>query len=163
MGPAEMKMIGTISSGVVFALVLTVGQLAVVATHGSAQASVHSENWLPESRSAAYQPAEEAVRLQETMNQFDSALATHDVRKLEAAGVQQVSVKRWQRFFKDNPRATVTDRCPASELLISNDAASWTCTETSTIISDGRPRSYVHVIRFIFAKTSGGWMVADRR
>lgn len=86
----------------------------------------------------------------------------HDVGMLQVAGVNTASAKLWDRFFSENPLATVTDDCPVSELFVSEDAATWTCTETVTIISAGRPRAFDHVIRFRFGRKSGIWKVADR-
>lgn len=96
------------------------------------------------------------------LSQFDYALAMHDVGMLQVAGVNTASAKLWDRFFSENPLATVTDDCPVSELFVSEDAATWTCTETVTIISAGRPRAFDHVIRFRFGRNNGIWKVADR-
>ncbi len=101
--------------------------------------------------------------MRSALNQFDNALALHDVDLLESAGVKRADAKRWQKFFKDNPHATVTDQCPDSDLLISDNTATWTCTETATILSEGKPRAFAHVIRFTFARNNGIWTVADRR
>lgn len=113
--------------------------------------------------SAAYRPAQNAVPVRAALNQFSSALATHDPGKLQAAGVKPASVKRWRKFFRENPRATVLDRCPASDLTIDDDTATWTCTETVTIIFDGKPLSFPHVIHFTFARNNATWLIADRR
>ena len=113
--------------------------------------------------SAAYRPAQNAMPVRAALNQFSSALATRDADKLQAAGVKPASVKRWRKFFRENPRATVLDLCPASELNVSVDTATWTCTETVTIIFDGKPLSFPHVIHFTFARNNGTWLVADRR
>lgn len=112
---------------------------------------------------AVYQPVQEAVPVQAVLKRFDHGLALHDVGLLQAAGVNRSDAKRWREFFRQNPQATVTDECPISGLYISEESASWTCTETATIISEGRPRSFVHVIRFAFAKANGAWSVAYRR
>jgi ketosteroid isomerase-like protein len=101
--------------------------------------------------------------VQDALNRFDTALAAHDVQQLLAAGIEPASVKGWQRFFKDNPRATVTDSCSGSDLSISGDTANWSCKETSTIVSDGRPVQYAHNIRFTFTRKNGEWTIADRR
>lgn len=86
----------------------------------------------------------------------------HDVGMLQVAGVNSASAKLWDKFFSENPLATVTDDCPLSELFVSEDTATWTCTETVTIISAGRPRAFDHAIRFRFGRTKGIWKVADR-
>ena len=147
----------------ILALVSAAGLLAMTAPGAFAQASGYSVRLVSASESATYELTEEAVPVQLTLMEFDSALAMHDVEKLQAVGIKRVSAKGWQKFFRENPRATVTDHCPASELFISDDTANWTCTETATIISEGKPRSFVHVIRFTFAKRDGTWMIADRR
>jgi len=139
------------------------GSLAMAVPNAFSQSSAYSVNLVPASESVAYQPAEEAVPVQAALNQFDSALAKHDVEKLRASGINAVTAKGWQKFFRDNPRATVTDHCPISELLISDETANWTCTETATVISEGKPRAFAHVIRFTFAKRNGMWMIVDRR
>lgn len=132
----------------------------MVSPHGSAQAP---EGAAQLDASAAYRPSGKAVPVRAALNQFSSALATHDPDKLQAAGVKPASIKRWRKFFRENPRATVLDRCPASNLAIFDDTATWTCTETVTIIFDGRPHSFLHIIHFTFARNNGTWMIADRR
>ncbi|MDR3752353.1 MAG: hypothetical protein P4K78_00790 [Terracidiphilus sp.] len=149
--------------GWILALVSIAGPLALAAPNAFSQSSAFGVNLVSVPESATYQPAEEAVEVQATLNQFDSALDAHDVGRLRAAGIKAVTAKRWQSFFRDNPRATVTDRCPVSELFISDSTASWTCSETITVISEGKPRAFVYVIRFKFAKTNGAWMIEDRR
>lgn len=96
------------------------------------------------------------------LNQFDYALAMHDVGMLQVAGVNNASAKLWDKFFSENPLATVTDDCPVSELLVSEDTATWTCTETVTILSAGKQRAFYHVIRFRFGRNKGMWKVAER-
>lgn len=107
----------------------------------------------------AYQPE----LVQAALNQFDSALALRDIGQLQAAGVQPISLRRWQKFFKNNPTARVTDNCPASSLIITGDTANWSCTETATVLSEGKPLPFVYIIRFTFIRKNGAWMVSDRR
>ena len=145
------------------AMLSGVGLLAMAAPKTLSQTPAHGESLFSASESAMYQPAQKAVSVQAALDQFDNALALRDVGRLQAAGVNPADAKRWRRFFRDNPRATVTDLCPVPYLLISEDTASWTCTETATIISEGKPRSFAHVIRFTFARDNGTWTVADRR
>lgn len=97
------------------------------------------------------------------LRQFNYALAMHDVGMLQVAGVDRASAKLWDRFFSENPLATVTDNCPVSELFVSEDAAFWTCTETVTIVFGGKPRAFDHVIRFKFGRKNGMWKVTNRR
>lgn len=122
-----------------------------------------SNNQQPIAISPACQLVNEALQVQDALNRFDTALASHDVQQLLAAGIEPSSAKGWQRFFKDNPRATVTDRCSGSDLAISGDTANWSCTETSTIESEGKPVQYAHNIRFTFTRKNGEWTISDRR
>ena len=112
---------------------------------------------------AAERALEEAALVRMTLDQFDSALASHDVGQLQAAGVKPASAKGWQRFFKSNPGARVKDNCPAYALYISGNTAYWACTETATIVSDGEPLVFTHLIRFTFTRKNGAWTISDRR
>lgn len=98
-----------------------------------------------------------------SLDEFDSALVARDIDRLQAVGIKPSTAKRWQKFFKSNPEAQVTDDCPVWTLIISGDDASWNCRETATIISEGKPVSFEHMIRFIFEKTNGVWMIVDRK
>jgi len=112
---------------------------------------------------AACQVVNEATRVQETLDRFDSALAAHDVDQLQAAGIEPVSAKGWGRFFKSNPDAKVTDTCPVTTLYIGGNTAIWNCKETSTITSSGKLTQYARMIQFTFTKTSEGWLISDRK
>ncbi len=112
---------------------------------------------------AACQVVAEATLVQETLDKFDSALAAHDVDQLQAAGIEPASSKGWQRFFKSNPEAKVTDSCPVTDLFIGGNTAIWNCTETSTITSSGKPVQYAHLIRFTFTKKNGEWVISERK
>ena len=144
-------------------VVLAVGLLVVGAANSFAQSPVGGESWLSQPEPTVYRPTADAFSVRATLDQFESGLALHDVGMLEAVGVKRVSAKGWRRFFRNNPEAKVTDNCPASDLWISGDTANWTCTETVTIISERKPRSFLHIIHFTFAKRNGSWMVAKRR
>jgi hypothetical protein len=108
-------------------------------------------------------PGDDAILVQAALSQFDSALALRDMSQLEAAGIQPGRVKGWQKFFKNNPQAKVTDNCPAPSLVILGDTANWDCVETATIISEGKPLPFAHIIRFTFTRKNGGWTISDRR
>jgi hypothetical protein len=161
------------SIGLVLALALAAGPLAMAAPENAAPAPVAaaSADASTAIASPAPEPApvpcqwvdNEGTHVQETINNFNSALASHDVDKLHAVGIESVSAKGWQRFFHDNPRATITDSCPSSDLVINGDTASWDCIERSTIINDGKPVPYMRLIHFTFTKTSLGWLIADRK
>jgi hypothetical protein len=151
------------SVGLFFGLIAIAGSFAVAAPAALAQGP--SDNQAPAAVriTAACQLVEEATLVQEALDRFDSALATHDVQLLQAAGIEPGSARGWQRFFKSNPEARVTDRCPVTDLFIAGDTANWSCTETSTINSDGKPLQYARVIRFTFTKKNSEWMISDRR
>jgi hypothetical protein len=146
--------------------------LTLAATGALALAAPGAECQGPESSSAqqqaitvppACQLVNDALKVQDALNRFDTALAAHDVQQLLAAGIEPSSAKGWQRFFKDNPRATVTDRCSGTDLSISGDTANWSCTETSIIESEGKPVQFAHNIRFTFTRKNGEWTISDRR
>lgn len=151
------------SAGLIFTTACAVGLLAMAASNALSQAPGQDANSSPEPGSAVYQPTKESGPVQVALDQFDYALATHDVALLQAAGVNEAGAKRWQEFFKQNPRAKVTDRCPVSNLFVSDASAIWTCTETATIISEGKPRAFEHVIRYTFARNQNTWSIVDRR
>jgi hypothetical protein len=113
--------------------------------------------------SAGYQAFEQAALIQETLNRFDSALALHDLGQLQALGIKPASAKAWQRFFKNNPGSSVTDDCPASGLAILGDTATWSCSETATVMSRGKVLPYPLAVHFTFTKQQGIWVISDRR
>jgi hypothetical protein len=145
----------------VFALAAA-GFLATAASNGFAQSSA-SMTPAAERMVAACQVVQEASGVQETLDRFDSGLAAHDIQQLQAAGIEPVSVKGWQKFFKSNPEATVTDNCPVTSLFLAGDKALWNCMETSTISSGGKPVQYARMVQFTFVKTSSGWLISDRK
>lgn len=149
-------------TGFILAMGLGVGLFAA-APSAFSQKTSYGASAFSGADAATYHNWEEAQPVQAALDRFDYALANHDVAMLQAAGVDDASAKLWQRFFSENPDATVTDRCPVSELAISFDASYWTCTETVTIISDGKPLAFLHIIHFTFAKKRGVWLVAGRR
>ncbi|HEV2134356.1 MAG TPA: hypothetical protein VGR47_08835 [Terracidiphilus sp.] len=144
-------------------IVAGIGLVAIAAPNAHSQMPTGDVDSYSAPEPAVYQPVTEAMPVKAVLKRFDHGLAMHDVGLLQAAGVNRSDAKRWREFFRENPQATVTDECPISGLSISDESASWTCTETATIVSEGRPRSFVHVIRFMFAKTNGEWSVAYRR
>jgi hypothetical protein len=147
------------SLGFFLALVTTAGLAAAAAPSALAQKAVYPAAPV----AAAWQPAEQAASVQAALYQFDAAVASHDVGLLQAAGIKPGSARGWQKFFKNNPEATVTDNCPASGLMMFGDTAVWSCTETVTVISEGKPVPFALGIRFTFAKRNGAWLIADRR
>jgi hypothetical protein len=145
------------------ALITAAGSFAAVGPHVFAQAANDETASAAARMIAACQVVTEATRVQEALDRFDSALAAHDADQLQAAGIEPVSVKSWQRFFKSNPNAKVTDSCPVTTLFIGGNTAIWNCTETSTISSGGKPVQYAHLIQFTFTKKDGAWMISDRK
>jgi len=113
--------------------------------------------------SAEWPAMNEAATVQATLNQFDSAVASRDMGQLQAVGIKPGIAKNWQKFFKSNPAATVSDDCPASTLVIFSDTAVWSCIETVTVISEGKPVPFALGVRFSFVKKNGAWTIADRR
>ncbi|HEX3469691.1 MAG TPA: protein kinase [Silvibacterium sp.] len=105
---------------------------------------------------------DEKALLREAVREFQSALDSRDVAKLQSAlGAKQA--RDFQNFFKTNPEATIKDDCPLSSLVILGDTAEWTCTETTTIKSNGKLQSTPHPIRFSFVKKDGAWSISGRR
>jgi hypothetical protein len=143
------------------ALIAAAGLLAIAAPHSWSQsASLVSS---VENSSGALSVGGEAALVQARLEQFNSALALHNITQLQAAGVKPANAKRWLKFFKQNPAAHISDRCPVGDLIISGDAATWDCTETATIVSEGKHVSFEHTIHFTFSKQDGIWMIADRK
>jgi len=149
--------------GLIVTLVAAAGSLALAAPGAFAQNPKNNVNPAEARVVAACEVVQEATGVQQTLDRFDSGLAAHDVQQLQAVGIEPVSVKSWQRFFKNNPDAKVTDDCPVTSLFIAGDTALWNCTETSTITSAGKPTQYAHLIQFTFTKRDGAWMIADRK
>lgn len=145
------------------AMLWAAGLLAILAPNARSQQLTSGTGAFSASDAPEYRNGQETLPLEAAMDHFNYALAMHDVGMLQAAGVKRQSARRWQKFFSENPLATVSDRCPVSDLLISSDTSYWTCTETVTIISEGKPKAFLHVIHFTFAKKRGVWLVADRR
>jgi hypothetical protein len=144
-------------------LILTLSAAAILIIANASRISAQTAREVRYSPAISNQPMDEAVKVEATLNRFDSALALRDIDLLQAAGINPVTAKRWHHFFKDNPRAEVTDSCPASQLFISGDSAVWNCTETATVIADGKPLPFSLGIRFTFTKSNGEWMISDRR
>jgi hypothetical protein len=144
-------------------LAVAAGTLAVSTPGAFAQSSNEEEAQASARITAACQVVAEATRVQETLDRFDSGLAAHDVDQLQAAGIEPVSAKGWQRFFKSNPEAKVTDSCPVTSLFIGGDKAIWNCMETSTISSQGKAMQYAHLVQFTFTKRDGAWMISERK
>lgn len=145
------------------ALAAAAGIVAAAAPNGFAQSPASNVAPAAARMIAACQVVEEASLVQETLDRFDSGLAAHDIQQLQASGIEPASARGWQRFFKSNPDAKVTDNCPVTSLFISGDKALWNCMETSTITSAGRPTQYAHLIQFMFTKKDGTWMISDRK
>jgi hypothetical protein len=152
------------STGLILAMILEFGLLELAAQTAVAKGrQAHSPKPDP-STGSTFIPAPRGFgTVKAAMSQFNYALAMHDVGMLEAAGVDQEGAKRWNKFFSENPLATVADDCPASELFAAEERAFWTCTETVTVISDGRPQAFYHLIQFTFGKKNGMWKVYRRR
>ncbi len=162
-GERRKEVVAMRSFRLLLTFVVAGGMLAMSASHAYAQSAKSDVSSAAARMIAACQVVEEATLVQETLDRFDSGLAAHDIQQLQAAGIEPVSAKGWQRFFKSNPNAKVTDSCPVTSLFIAGDKALWNCTETSTITSAGKPMQYAHLIQFTFTKKDGTWMISDRR
>jgi len=114
---------------------------------------------------AAPQAVDPSVAIQQAINSFDGAYNAHDIARMQATwtGMKPAQAKQLQAFFKDQPTSKVSDSCASSDLSVSGDSASWTCTETSTFVSGGRTQSHAQGIHFTFAKRGGSWTIVDRR
>ncbi|HEU5457425.1 MAG TPA: hypothetical protein VFU68_02285 [Terracidiphilus sp.] len=137
--------------------------LAMAAVSAGAQQPAYGSSSFAQFQPVSYPQSDRILSVRAVLDQFDTALARHDIDMLQATGVNRQNARRWRSFFRNNPQATITDDCPVSALYIAGDSAHWACTETATIISEGQPRAFVHTIRFTFARNNGMWLVADRR
>lgn len=111
------------------------------------------------------QPAGPKTLIRAALEKFDAALSSHNVSAMKAAWPKMKSsqAKGFQSFFKDNPKARITDSCSTSSLTVSGNTASWACNETTTLIVNGRKTSSQHGIHFTFAKSGGNWIITGRR
>ena len=115
---------------------------------------------VPAPAPAAPQVVDQSVLIASVVNNFSAALAGHDVSQMQAAWPTMTGqdVKKWQNFFKSNPKAKITESCPAGALAISGDSASWSCTVT-TMIPGSSPQPPQR-LRFTLAKRNGTWVVS---
>ena len=110
----------------------------------------------------APQPVDQTALLQAVINNFNGALGAHDVGRMRTvwAGMTPQVTKKWQDFFKNFPKAKVSESCPTGSLSISGDSATWSCTITTLIPgAPARPQD----IRFTLAKRNDAWVIADWR
>lgn len=119
----------------------------------------------PAPAAAAPKAVDETALLQAVVQRFNAALAEHSVDAMRALwpGMNKGQEKGFQNFFKSNPGAKMSDSCTAFSLTVSGESATWVCNETTTIIAGGRPMTSQHSISFTFKKSSGNWIIADRR
>jgi eukaryotic-like serine/threonine-protein kinase len=113
----------------------------------------------------AAKAVDETALLREVQSHFQSALNSRDVGRIQAAwaAMSAQQSRGLQKFFKDDPDATIKDDCPDSSLHISGDTAQWACTETTTIKINGKPQPSSHPIRFFFVKKNDAWLIAERK
>ncbi len=111
----------------------------------------------------APEPVDQTALLQAVINNFNAALAAHDVSRMHTvwAGMTPQVEKKWQNFFKSLPKAKVSESCPAGSLNVSGDSASWSCTVTTIIPGASSPAA--QGVRFTFAKKNEAWVIADWR
>ena len=105
------------------------------------------------------------VLVKVVIDNFNLALSTHDVPRMQMmwAGMKPAQAKDLQSFFKGNPTAKISDDCSPSALSVMGDSASWACTETTTLIANGKPLTTAHAIHYTFARKGGVWSIVDRR
>jgi eukaryotic-like serine/threonine-protein kinase len=108
------------------------------------------------------QPVDQTALLQAVINNFNAALAAHDVGRMRSvwAGMTPQVEKKWQGFFKSLPKAKVSESCPAGSLNVSGDSATWSCTITTLI--PGAP-AQPQGVRFTLAKRNDAWVITDWR
>ncbi len=109
--------------------------------------------------------ADPSPALLAAVTRFQAAYNAHDLAGLQAVwtGLRPQQVLGLQTFFKVNPAARVADQCPPSAIIVSGDVASWTCTETTTLLAGGKPLNHSQSIRFGFIHKNGSWTIQDRR
>ncbi len=108
-------------------------------------------------------PVDQGALVRAALDNFNSALAAHDVGKMQSLGLKSGDAKNLRNFFKDSPTAKMSDDCPPSALSIAGDTATWACTETTTVVISGKPQSRSLGIRYTFTKRGGNWAITDRR
>ena len=110
-------------------------------------------------------PVDETALVRAAVEKFNAALADHSVAAMKAIWptMNSSQQKGFQNFFKSNRDAKMSDSCSPSSLSIAGDSASWTCSETTTIMANGSPMNSEHSIRFTFKKDGNGWVIEDRR
>jgi len=111
------------------------------------------------------QPADPTSQIRESLNNFNAAFNAADVARMLQAwpGMSGAQVNGFKTFFQQNPGSKVSDDCPASVLTISGDAATWSCTETMTLMTGGKSHPSRHRMLISFAKKNGSWVISNRQ
>lgn len=111
------------------------------------------------------QAADQSALLLAVINRFEAAYNAHNLAAMQAVwtGLKAQQLLGLQSFFRGNPGARVADECPLAALTVSAETASWTCTETTTLLVGGKPMSHSQSIRFSFARANGAWTIENRR
>jgi hypothetical protein len=110
------------------------------------------------------QPVDDSAGIRQAIATFEAAYNAHDVGRMQAiwTGMKPAQAKTFAGFFKDNPATSVTDSCPPSNLNISGDSATWTCSETNTFKVNGKMTPNNITIHFVFARHNGNWSIVGR-
>jgi eukaryotic-like serine/threonine-protein kinase len=113
---------------------------------------------------AAPSPVDESAGIRQAIATFEAAYNAHDVGRMQAiwTGLTPKAAKTFAGFFKDNPATTVTDSCSPSNLSISGDTATWTCSETNTYKVNGKMTPNNSTVHFAFARHNGNWTIVSR-
>jgi ketosteroid isomerase-like protein len=111
------------------------------------------------------QPADPTAQIREALNSFNSAFNAADAARMQQAwpSMSGAQLSGFKTFFQQNPGSKVSDDCPASGLTISGDAATWSCTETMTLMTGGKAHPSQHRMLIAFAKKNGSWVIGNRQ
>jgi tetratricopeptide (TPR) repeat protein len=104
---------------------------------------------------------DETPAIKSALNAFTSALGSHNVDGMHAAwgSMPAGQEKSYRELFKNAPKVSMTDECPASGLSVSGDSATWSCTET---VQNPGQRTQTVRYRFTFSKRGGSWTISNR-
>jgi len=102
--------------------------------------------------------------IQSLMNSFYGAFNAHSVVQMRGywTGMTAAQAKSYDSIFKDQTKMRVDRNCPTNALDINGNSANWTCTETTTIESGGKPMTNRLQIHFKLKKTGNSWTIDSR-
>lgn len=99
------------------------------------------------------------------INQFVQAYNAHDIGQLRTIwpGLTPRQSVALLAFFKEQPSSTVSEQQCYDFARTSDNAAVYTCTETSAFSSGGLPQTHTQAIQFQFGKGNDGWFIESRQ